>query len=265
MRLILLLVVLFSYQANAQTAQGARSLGMANSTVAAQGIWSLNDNQAGLANIKRISLAIDYQKCFIGQPVAMNGLLLAIPYKNQVFGLTFSTYGFEVYRSQKMGLAYARNFGAKLFTALTFYYHSLAISQYGNSGTYSVDAGFQYQLNPTVRIASHIGNLSNSTFQKDNLFANLPLKIQFGALYQTSELVSLSMMLEETLAKNAQLNLGLEYHIAPILALRGGVSSSPFRQYAGFGLAKADFKLDLALASQQVLGYTSQISLAYDF
>ena len=37
MRLILLLVVLFSYQVKAQTAQGARSLGLANSTVASQG------------------------------------------------------------------------------------------------------------------------------------------------------------------------------------------------------------------------------------
>jgi hypothetical protein len=265
MRLILLVVVLFSFQANAQTAQGARSLGLANSTVASQGIWSLNDNQAGLATIKRLSLALDYQKLLIGQPVALNGLLLALPVKNHVFGLTYSTYGFEAYRAKKMGLAYARNFGSKLCTALTFYYNTLAITHYGKSGIYSIDAGFQYQLNPSVRIASHIGNLSNSTFQNDKLFANFPVKIQFGAFYQTSEQVSLSMMIEETLARNAQLNLGLEYHIAPTFELRGGVSSSPFRQYAGLGLAKADFKLDLAVASQQVLGYISQISLAYDF
>lgn len=265
MRIKLLLLILVSYGLKAQTGSGARLTAMADAGAALSGIWSVNANQAGLAYIKRPTLAFAYQKSFSGQLVGSEAAIFAFPFKNQVLGVDFYRYGFDSYRQQEFGLSFAKKFGPGLSLATSLRYHQLIIDNYGKSNAFSADAGLSYQLNKYLILGAHLSNLSKSSFNRQLIFSDLPLSIQFGAAYQASEQVLLALTMVQTLNAEADLKMGLEYRLLNLFALRGGISINPFREYAGFGLLKKDFEMGIGIATHQALGYSTQISLSYAF
>lgn len=265
MKIILLCLIIISQNLNAQPNPGARMSAMAASGVAMADIWSVNANQAGLIALKRTSLALSYQKPFSGQTLSAQSAVFILPVKNQTWGISINRYGLDAYRDQQMSLTYARAFGPNLSAALGFRYQQLSIEQYGKTEAYGLDAGLRYQINPSLSLGAHLGNLSKNALSRELHLADQPLKIQFGAAYQSSEQVLLAMSLEKTLYDNPDARLGLEYQIIPLIALRGGLSLNPFRQYGGIGLSNKNIKLDLALAAHRVLGYGTQFGLAYAF
>ena len=70
---------------------------------------------------------------------------------------------------------------------------------------------------------------------------------------------------EKVLGNKVDNKVGLEYQVVDQLSLRGGLSSNPFRHYGGFGLAYHKLKMDFAVTSQPILGYSPQVALSYDF
>ncbi|MFM6975246.1 MAG: hypothetical protein ACKOW2_00140 [Sphingobacteriaceae bacterium] len=238
---------------------------MANSSVAMTDVWSINANQAGLTTIKRPTFALSYEKKYLGQSIAEQTAILAMPVKHHVFGLVINRYGFDTYRKQQLGLSYARTFGPALSAALGFRYHSINITNYGHAETYAIDAGLQYQLNKTVLIGAHINNLSKSAFSEQEVYADIPFAIQFGASYRSSDRVLLALALEQNLAANTDAKLGLEYLLISVLALRGGLSLNPLKEYVGLGVCRKGFNLDVSMAMHQVLGQTANLSLSYAF
>jgi hypothetical protein len=70
---------------------------------------------------------------------------------------------------------------------------------------------------------------------------------------------------EKVLNANADFKAGVEYKLIKIVALRGGISVNPFKQFAGFGINYKKVLVDFAVASHPVLGYSPQIALGYEF
>lgn len=213
--------MIISFRLNAQPAPGARMMGMANSSVSLSDISSFSANQAGLTGIKRKMVAINYHKDFARQQISSQTMVLAIPFPNQTLALGLYRYGFDSYKNQQIGFAYARKFGPVLSAALAFHYHQLSIPNYGKSNTFSVDAGLMYQLNHSVSLGAHINNISQNSFDKDLVYADLPLSMQFGMAYRNSEQVLIALSVEQTLNANTDVKLGLEYEPLSMIALRG--------------------------------------------
>lgn len=259
-----LLISLMTTAAQAQVNPGPRFTAMAATGVAMQDSWSLQQNQAGLTGARHPSVSVGFEKLFLGQEVSTQSALFILPYKQQVFGLSFQRYGFSAYNQQQIALAYARDFGNVLSLALDINFHQLQIKGYGSSMAYSVEAGVQYKLNAACRLGAHIANPGQSGFEK-GMDALIPVKMEFGVSYQFSDKVLLAAAVEKTLNFNADVRSGLEYRLIDWLALRGGISANPFKQYAGFGLNYQKFRLDMAAQKHASLGYAPQIALAYEF
>lgn len=264
MKYILGILFLLSFNTSAQVNTGARFTSMASAGISLQDVWSIQQNQAGLANIKNITVAIAVEKPFAGYELSTQTAIVVVPVEKNVFGASFQNYGFASYSQQRLGFSYARSFGPGLAAALDFNYHLMKIQGYNSSRTYSVEAGIQYQLNKNLALGAHAANPNQSKFDGESN-STLPARFQAGGSYLFSEKVLMALSIDKVIGYPIDHKIGLEYQLLNLLALRAGISTNPFKHYAGFGINYHRLKMDLATASQPFLGYSPQIALSYEF
>lgn len=251
---------LFAQNINA----GARITAMGQTGVGLQDVWSLQSNQAGLASLSKPIAAISYLNTIQGTEISTQSVVFAYPYRHQTFGWSMQSFGFSAYKERRFGLAYARNFNDVIYASLNFNYHQMIIPAYGNAGTYSIEAGIQFKPSENLIIGTHIVNPSSSIYDTA-VGAVLPVFVEAGSSYVFSDKVLISTALVVSSKRMAGFRTGIEYSVVPQLAFRGGISTHPFKHYAGFGYIINHLCIDGALSSHAALGYSPQISIAYEF
>lgn len=261
---LLVLIGLFGIGAKAQDNYGPKITALGNAGVAVQDVWAAKKNQAGLAGITSPTISAGYENRFGVKELSTQSAVFALPVKTYAIGASFQNYGVDAYNEVKTGISLAKAFGDNLFLAIGLNYHQINITNYGNANSFSVDVGVQYKVLPKLWLASHIANPNQSKYN-DNTDQIIPAHIQFGANYLFSEQLSLSTEIEKILDRQADFKTGIEYKVVKFVALRGGISVNPFKQYAGFGVNYQKVVVDFAVASHPVLGYSPQISLGYEF
>lgn len=264
MKYILGILFLLSFNSSAQVNTGARFTSLGSAGVALQDVWSIQQNQAGLSAIKKFTVAIAIEKPFAGYELSTQTAIVAIPVEKNVFGASFQNYGFASYSQQRVGFAFARSFGPRLAAALDFNYHSVKIQGYSSSRAYSVEAGLQYQLTKNLSLGAHVANPNQGKFEGE-ANTGIPARFQAGGSYLFSEKVLMAVTVEKIIGYPVDNRFGLEYQLLDLFALRAGVSTNPFKHYAGFGINYHKLKMDVATASQPVLGYSPQIAMSYEF
>lgn len=263
MKFIYLLLIFLSSQALGQMNAGSRLTALGSSGVALQDIWSVRKNQAGLSGISKVVAAMNYEQLFVDQEISVQSAVLILPELKNVFALTFNRYGFTAYNEQQVSLACSRKWG-DVSLGMGFNYHQLKIQNYGSADAVSADVGIQYQLNETITLGAHIANPSGSRFN-DAISALVPVVIDFGTACKLSDKLLITSEIEKTLNSEMSFRLGTEYNIAEWLALRGGISTNPMRQYFGFGVGHEKFRFDAATYTQYYLGFVPQVGLSYEF
>ncbi|HEX7367813.1 MAG TPA: hypothetical protein VF273_11985 [Pelobium sp.] len=248
----------------AQQNYGPRLTALGTGGTALQDVWSASKNQAGIAGLKSPIIAAAYENRFGVKELSTKSAVVAVPIKNYAIGASFQSYGIDAYNEVKTGLSLAKSFGPKLLVGLGLNYHQLNISNYGNANTFSVEVGLQYRVLPKLWLATHVANPNQSSYG-DNAEQVIPAHIQFGGTFVFSEQLLITSEFEQVLGRQVDFKTGLEYHVVKFVALRGGISVNPFKQYAGFGVNYQKVNIDFAVASHPVLGYSPQIALGYEF
>lgn len=259
-----LILLLYSFLADAQTNSSPRFTALGSTGVALQDVWSMQSNQAGIAGLTKPIVSASFEKVFTGGELSSQSAVAVIPVGRNVFGVSLHNYGFSAYNEQKVGFAYAKKFGEKFSTALNFNFHQVKITQYGAAQTFSAEAGIQFKPSDRLCLGAHISNPSKSGYNKE-LSASIPVNIEFGAAYKLSSKLLLNSGFISSLNSDTDVRAGLEYNLVEWFALRGGLSVYPAKQYLGFGLNYQKLHFDFAAASHQALGYTPQVALAYEF
>ncbi|KHJ37405.1 hypothetical protein PBAC_23670 [Pedobacter glucosidilyticus] len=259
-----LILTLFSYTVFAQNLNGPRIQAMANAGVAMQDIWTLKNNAAGITSLENTAFAIAYENRFSVKELSTKSAAIVIPLKRYSLGASFQSYGSPVYQELKSGLSFAKAFGENFSTALTLNYHQLSIQNYGNTNTFSFQVGFQYQVFKNFWIAAHAANPNKSQYTETES-NTLPALYQIGASYTFTDKLLVTSEIEQVVDGKLDFKTGLEYKIAPFLALRGGTSVNTFQQFGGFGIIHQKINLDFAISSHPILGYSPQIALGYAF
>jgi hypothetical protein len=260
----LCILFLFPLCLYGQVNPGPRITALGTTGVALQDVWSLQSNQAGLAAVRKPIASAAYKSEFLNPDLSTQSVVIAIPYKKNVFGISFQNYGFAVYNEQRIGFAYAKNFGNTVFASLNFNYHQLKIQQYGSANAYSVEVGLQYLPTDKLVIGGHITNPGLSNYEYD-VTATIPVSIEFGISYRFTNRLLLNNGIIKTLNSTTDLRTGLEYSMNQWLDFRGGFSMNPFRQYAGFGCKYNGFHIDMAVSTHSSLGSSPQIAISYEF
>jgi hypothetical protein len=265
MKYLVIIGILFSLKLNAQQNIGARIGAMAESGVVLADAWSINANQAGMRSIIKPVLAVAYQRNVFSTQIATQSATFQLPVQAYTLGVVLSNYGFEAYKAQQFGIALAKSFGPTLSAAMRFNYHQIQIPAYGKASTYSADVGFLYQFSKRIGIGAHVQNVSNSSFANTATNSPMPLLIDFGLSYKSTDQLLLVASLQQSLNHTPQPKLGIEYQLIPALALRGGLSFNELKQFAGIGFEIKKMCFDWSISSQNAVGAGSQISLQYEF
>ncbi|SKB42171.1 PorV/PorQ family protein [Daejeonella lutea] len=263
MKFLLFLFMLLCADVKAQN-PGPILSAMGSGGTAVSGIWSLQQNPAGIARLRRAHLTMAYEQRFLDEELSTQTALFAAPFSQGVIGASFDSYGFSEYKEIQTGLFYAKGFGDSFTMAVGARFHQLNIKNYGSAKAYTVELGFQLKLTDNLTIASHLSNPNRSryTIETD---PGLPVKLSFGASYIISDRILMSLDVRKVLTDPLDGMAGIQYNLVDWFSLRGGVSANPFKQYTGFGINHKRIHVDVAVTSHQNLGYTPQIALGYEF
>lgn len=261
--IVCLLNISFLMAANENTTTGGRAAAMGGTSVCFSDFWSLNNNQAGIADIKKMKVGLYYENRFLTKELGYKALGFVLPTKSGVFGINYSHYGYNLYNEQKIGLAYAKSFGKRFSAGLQFDYLGTHIAEnYGSKSAFTFELGVIAKLTDNVNIGAHFFNPVNAKFNDYNN-EKIPSVAKLGINYIFSEKLLIACETEKNINYDAILKLGIEYKILPFAHARMGISNNPNIFSFGFGVEYKQFTIDFSSSVHHILGYSPQFSLIY--
>ncbi len=242
---------------------GARSAAMGGYNVTLSDVWASNNNQAGLGFVEDLAAGIYYENRFLLKATSYQAGAVVLPIKTGAFGISVASFGYSAYSETKAGLAYGKRLGKKCSVGLQMNYLNTSFTQeYGSKTTLTGAVGVIAKLSEEITLGVHVYNPSRS---KLITYGNqrVPTIAKLGLDYQFSKKVTLAVSTEKNLTVKAIVNAGIEYYIADLLYIRGGISTNPSQYAFGFGMQLKDFKVEVSSSFHQTLGVTPGISIAY--
>ena len=269
MKKALIIIILFSlnkiYADNYPI--GASSLATGGATVAVQSLWSVYHNQAALGFFEGMEAGIYYENRFMLPEYGLKSMAFAMNLKPGTIGLNLSSFGFNKFSDNKIGLAY----GMKLadFIAIGIQIDYFLIQQdayYGNINTVSGEIGVYANPFEDFYIGAHVFNPWRSKIA-DYQDERLPTIFRLGIAYNFSEEVLFSLETEKDLNFPAVFKTGIEYEPIKNFKLRTGVSFSNKDFFPAFGIGYnlKGICIDLSFENHPILGTKTGVSLSYKF
>jgi hypothetical protein len=263
---LLLFTTVSSRGGNENVPAGARSAGVSGASVCYSDLWSAFHNQAGLADVKKISGAIYFENRFSVAELGVKGFAFALPAgESGTFAVSGTYFGYSLYNEKKIGIGFGKKIGDKLKAGVQLDYLSTFIAEgYGTRSALTAEAGLIAEPVKNFLIGLHIYNPTQTKIA-DYADERIPITMRIGAAYKFSDKVTVSIEDEKQVEAEGIFKTGIEYHIAEPLYLRGGISTNPSLSSFGFGLKFGQFMFDAASSFHETLGFTPHVSLKYDF
>lgn len=244
---------------------GGRAAAMGGSCVASQGLWAMQNNPAGMANLNRYSLGLYYENRWFLSETAYKSAALAVPTKFGCLGLSFNQFGSSKYNENKFGLAYAKDFGPYLQIGLQLDYLSISLgSDYGRQRAVTFELGIQSQVTEKLRLGTYIFNPVSFKLEQTINQEKLPIVFRFGLAYNfTKDFVGQFEIEKNTDHEGVSLRGGLEYEALKNFYLRAGVQSNPGLLTFGLGYEIRFARIDVAAQLHEVLGASIQVGMIF--
>lgn len=269
MRTTLLLVFLgsfFGVKAQTHPQAGARSYGLANTSLCLNDVWSVYNNPGALGELEQTSIGLAAENRFLMKE--LSGQSLAFGFhteKSGNFGLSFQQYGYSLYREMNGGLAYGMKLFDQFSAGVSINYHGIFLAEnYGSKSTVSASLGILYKPLKNLQLGMRVQNLNRTRLAEFN-DERLPTNLSLGMFYQLSKKVGCTLEAEKDLIHPLNIKGAVEIQAHEILALRLGANSYPFITTFGLGLKLKSFQLDAAAQWHTVLGLNPSFGLHYSF
>lgn len=246
---------------------GARSAALGGANTTLSDVWSAQNNQAGLGFIKKTEFGAYYENRFLLKELSFTGAAVAIPLKQKgALGVTFTNFGYSVFRQSKVGLGYGMKFGENFSAGIELDYLMTQISDaagfYGRKGVPTGALGFQAKLTKQVIFAAHLYNPVKAKITNYNNEI-IPATLKAGLQYNLSDKVLFVAGAEKSTYQKFRFNAGMEYLPAKDFYLRGGISTQPVQMSFGAGMNLQGLKIDLSSSWHSILGFSPQFGLSY--
>lgn len=263
--LIILLIVSFRIEVNAQYNPGAKQISMSNSDVAlSNDVFSLFNNPAGLSQMNWREIGIYYSPSPFGfSELANSFIAYNEPFDFGSIAIGMMTYGFDLYRENKIAAAFSYNYLNKFFAGAAINFHTVTIKNYGNDKVFYLNLGGLYYLTPNFRLGFSLENFNRASFANEK--DNIPMLFNTGFSYDVLDEVTFNVGIEKDIRYNYSLRCGIEYNLLNYISLRSGFSNEPSRYSAGIGINYSYFSLDYAFFTHTDLGLTHQVGLIISF
>ncbi len=264
--LLLLLFAPFYHQAsNGDGAIGARSASLGHASATLFDVWSARNNQGSLAFVRKTEVGAFYENRFFLKELSQSGFGVALPIKKGTFGLTYSSFGYKLYRESQATLSYAIKLNEMIGVGIGIDYLNTKIADiYGQANAFTGSVGLTAKLIPQLMISTHIYNPFRAQITNYNN-EKIPTIFKFGAQYSFSKKVFIVAEAEKTSAQKINIRGGIEYMPSSIIYLRVGASSYPSQAAFGIGVNYQGLKIDVSSMYHSILGFSPQVGLSYAF
>ena len=244
---------------------GGRAAAMGGSSVASQGLWALQNNPAGMANLEKISFGLYYENRWMLPETAYKSGAFALPTKFGCLGLSFTQFGSSKYNENKIGLAYAKDFGRYLQIGLQLDYLLLKIgNDYGTFNAVTFELGLQSHVTDKLTLGTYIFNPINFSFKQTLNHEKIPIVFRFGLAYQfTKDFLGQCEIEKNTEREGVSLRGGLEYEAFKRFYIRAGVQTNPGILSFGLGYSISFARIDVAGQLHNELGASVQVGLVF--
>jgi len=239
----------------------AGSMGAGNTGLNTTNVFSVFNNQSGIAFLNKTSLGISYHNSYFIKELGTSSFAFVQPTKYGNFGLGINYYGLKKFNYFQAGIAYAYQFSSKFAVGMKVNYLSLQQeAYYGNAFTIAGEIGLIARPIQNLSIAAHI---SNPTFSRFNGELVLPTFERVGLSYRFSGKLIVDLEQKSDFEFNV-IRIGAEYQPIDLLTLRCGVESTS-SAFGGLGLNVGVWQLNLAVAYNNAsLVTTNSFSSAVD-
>jgi hypothetical protein len=244
---------------------GAREAGLANSSVALPGVWSVYSNPGGMVFNKAPTMALSYQNRYQLKELSTTSVAGIMPGRFGALGASLSYFGTNSYNEQKYAVGYAHKLGEKISAGVMFdYFITNLPSEYETSHALAGEVGILVNPVERLNLGFHVFNISGSDYKLYHE-ESLPILYRAGAAWN-DELFLISSQIQLENNGNVQLSLGSEIMLVKNLFFRAGISSNTLVNYSfGLGYKLNSFVCDVAFTHHPVLGFSSSVSLQYCF
>ncbi len=244
---------------------GGRSSALSGASSTLTDVWSAQNNQAGLGFKRTFEAGVYYENRFLVKQLSTSAFAAALPIKRGCFGITYSGFGYSLYKESHLGIAYGMPLSENFSVGVQLSYLSTQIGDtYGRGQALTGSLGFQGKLGKKVIVAGHIFNPNRAKMTNYNNEV-IPSLIKIGVQYLFSEKVSAVLEAEKSTYHKLNIKGGIEYAPRKELYLRAGASSFPASASFGLGVNLKGFKVDLSSAYHSILGFSPQMGLSYEF
>jgi hypothetical protein len=262
---LVILFVITTKTIFSQLIPGARQIALSNSDVAlSNDVFTLFYNPAGLSQINWRELGLYYSPAPFGLKELSNGYFSYIePTAFGSFAFGAMTYGFDLYKENKISLGYSKRFEKNFFAGITINYNTISIKNYGSDKSISFDIGCLLYFIENLTWGFSYHNITRASFGKEK--NQIPVLILTGFSYSPIINASLNFALEKDLEYPLSIRFGLEYYPVKYLYLRTGFSTEPDKVSGGIGIVYSFFELDYSVFNHQELGLTHQAGIIINF
>jgi hypothetical protein len=173
------------------------------------------------------------------------------------------TYGFDLYKENRISLCFAKKISGNLFAGAMTNLHSLSIKNYGSDLSFSFDLGLLTYLTEDIRFGFCYKNITRATF--GDYEDQIPTIFSAGISYSPLENSNINVAAEKDLELPISMRLGIEYLLLKYVALRTGFSTEPEKFTFGIGIIYSFLEVDYAIFNHQDLGLTHQVGIILSF
>jgi hypothetical protein len=268
MRWILFAVIVIIAQFNFAQGwmpQGARSAAVGNTSVTFEDAFAYHHNPGALGFMQQPSIAVNYEARFLLRELQSQGFAYAQPLKTGVLSVGGQFYGYETFRTNRIGLGYSMPLSDNLSAGIQMNYLSLRLDPaYGIKHTVTGEVGLLAKMTEDLVLgfsAVNIGRNRLSDFQDDR-FSTL---MRLGVGYKIIKELNLLFEIEQAVGYKPRLRGGIEYHPIDFFYFRMGVQGAPMEYSFGAGFKFDRIMIDLASHYNQILGWTPSASFVFNF
>lgn len=244
---------------------GARQAGLGGASVGVSDVWSASNNQAGMAFFQLPAVGVYFTNAYFLENLSTKAIAASMPFKKGAFGVTANYFGYAYYNEINAGLSYAQRFGNALAAAVQLDYLHLGQGGYAdlpNKSAVSFELSLMGAITKNLSVGAHVFNPVNAKYSE---YATIPACYRLGLGWFPVKEVLVSAEIEMQTAEKENIKFGVEYNPLKMLSLRTGFSSSPQLWDFGIGLNLKDFTIDLTPTWDMTLGWSTHVSLSYQF
>jgi hypothetical protein len=243
---------------------GSRSASMSNCSVTLSDLWSVSNNQAGLAFLEKSSAGISLEQRFMLKELRVRTFAAAILCKPGTFGFSYTYFGYPKYHESKAGIAFGLKLAKNLAAGVQMDYFNVFWSGSSNFQKISYEIGIMSFPLRDFAIGLHLLNPIPSNL-KNQTEPVLPSITRLGCSYLLRNTILLAIEADKSLTQKPLFNAGFEYMPVKVLSLRLGVSTGTSIYAFGLGFQSKKFRFNTSFSNHQVLGFTPKFDLGITF